>query len=470
MPDIPIPDGYPSFRTAIDAFLHERLQAKLVKLSLDDPKRAELIAQHRRDEWLAGAASRVKHLQAVTHSLKPMHPDARGTNLNVAPASLPTLDELGSHTLGKRFAIDIVGNAASLDVYKLLKLKVGGRSLLQALEANNADALHALADDPVEARSLRDALVSVTAGPEPSGRSHAYAKQLYWLTGDDATDNADYHLLAPLYATSLAHAVFTEVQDARFGEANRIARHARREGLPHDAAYREYRDIAVQKIGGSKPQNISQLNSERGGNNYLLASLPPPLQSARIRLPVNAESIFEHAFGSRPEVRAAQRTLQTFLLSDPPRNADTRDKVTRLVDGLVDELVVYADELLSRPAGWTREPSFDALANEEKLWLDPLRAELPDQVEFARRWLQMDWPIQIGERFGKWLNAQLRDWLSLAGFDESRQWRRILLRDDGSWARQLRDTRARLDAPAYAPACAPLCGSEAERTAERSDA
>jgi CRISPR-associated protein Csy1 len=278
---------------AIDAFLSGRLQTKLDKLHADDPRRPELIAEHQRGPWLESAARRVLQIQAVTHSLKPIHPDARGTNLYVAATDLPALDELGSHVLGTRFTFDLVGNAAALDVYKMLKLEVGGCGLLHALHAGNADALQALTDDPVQAQSLRDAFLSLTAGREGRASSHVRAKQVYWLIGDDADDDAQYHLLAPLYPASLAQAVYDDIHDARFGEANRLARQARCEGLPYDRAYREYRDLAVQKMGGTKPQNISQLNSERGGTNYLLASLPPVWQGQRNDPPVNAGSIFE---------------------------------------------------------------------------------------------------------------------------------------------------------------------------------
>jgi CRISPR-associated protein Csy1 len=449
MSDSPIAGDNSNFRAAIDAFLQDRLQTKLDKLQTDDPKRSELIAEHQRDPWLASAAKRVKQIQAVTHSLKPIHPDARGTNLYVAPADLSTLDELGSHALGNRFATDVVGNAAALDVYKLLKLEVGGRSLLQALHANDAAALRALNDDPTEAQFLRDALIGLIAEREDGGSSHVRAKQVYWLVGDDADDDAQYQLLAPLYATSLAQAVYEEVQDARFGEANKLARQARREGLPHDGVYREYRDLAVQKMGGTKPQNISQLNSERGGNNYLLASLPPIWRDQRNYLPVKANSIFERSFGARPSVRAAIRELQTFLLGDPPTNMRTRDRVNGLITRLADELVIYAGELLHCPAGWTRDPTFEDLTDEEKLWLDPFRAELPEEGEFASRWLFMDWPARIGERFGKWLNAQLQGKLPDVGYAESREWRRVLLGEDTTWVQQLRQMRVRLDAPGY---------------------
>jgi CRISPR-associated protein Csy1 len=434
-----------SFRAAIDSFLHDRLSAKLDKLQPDDPKRGELSAEYRRDAWLSNAAKRVRQIQAVTHSLKAIHPDARGTNLYVSPSDLPARDELGSHALGNRFAVDVVGNAAALDVYKLLKLEVGGRSLLQALQVNDADALQALADTPDEARPLREAFVSLVAPRDGGVSSHVRAKQVYWLIGDDATDDTQYHLLAPLHATSLAHAVYEEVQEARFGEVNRLAREARREGRPHDGVYREYRDLAVQKLGGTKPQNISQLNSERGGNNYLLASLPPVWRGERHYLPSHATSVFERSFSARASVRMTLRGLQAFLSSEPPANLYTRERVDALVNRIADELIIYAGELLQRTPGWTRDSAFHDLANEEKLWLDPLRAELPDERDFAAQWLSSDWPDRVAERFGKWLNAQLRDKIVDVGYAESREWSRMLRDKDGAWASHLREIRARLD-------------------------
>ncbi|SAL32211.1 polypeptide-transport-associated domain-containing protein [Caballeronia turbans] len=340
-----IKEQHSSFRAAIDAFLRDRLQTKLDKLDVEDPKRPELIAEHRRDTWLKSAARRVMQIQAVTHSLKAIHPDARGTNLYVSPSDLHEHDLVGTHALGSHFVMDVVGNAAALDVYKLLRLEVGGRTLLQALTANDDEALQALDDDPAQAQSLREALISLTSEREGGIASHTRAKQLYWLVGDDAEDDAQYHLIAPLYATSLAHVVHEEMQEARFGEANRLARHARREGLPHDGVYREYRDLAVQKLGGTKPQNVSQLNSDRGGIKYLLSSLPPVWQIRRSVLPVNAKSIFDRTFGARPAVRAAIRVLQRLLLSERPKNMDTRDRRDELVDRLINELNSYAEEL-----------------------------------------------------------------------------------------------------------------------------
>ncbi|TAG78795.1 MAG: type I-F CRISPR-associated protein Csy1 [Burkholderiales bacterium] len=438
--------GEAGYRAAISAFLQERLQAKLDKLKPDDPQRDEVIASFAHDVWLASAAKRVEQIQAVTHSLKPIHPDARGTNIYVEPCTLAPLAEVGSHALGERFMGDVVGNAAALDVNKLLKLEVNGRSLLTALLAQDAEALAALHTDPTQVQALRDAFVSLTQPRAEGPGSHTLAKQLYWLTGPDACVDAHYTLLAPLYATSLAHAVHTQVQEDRFGEANKAARQARRERKAHSGVFHNYPGLAVQNMGGTKPQNISQLNSERRGVNYLLSSLPPQWKPSAVRLPVHATSVFDRLFIAQPEVRRTVRALRLFLESNPDANLATRERREELLDALVDELVSLAAELQQiQPPGWSRDDErFAELHRSEQLWLDPLRAEQRDEAEFAHEWLQMDWPATVGQRFANWLNAQLRGKLPV-GDAGARAWQKELLIDEDGFQQQLRALRQRLE-------------------------
>ena len=445
MSEAPATGGKAGYRAAISAFLQERLQAKLDKLKPDDPQRDAVIASFAHDVWLTSAAKRVEQIQAVTHSLKPIHPDARGTNLYVEPRTLPPLAELGSHALGERFVGDVVGNAAALDVYKMLKLEVNGRSLLTALLAQDADALAALHTDPAQAQALRDAFVSLTQPRAEGPSSHTLAKQLYWLTGTDACDDAHYTLLAPLYATSLAHAVHAQVQEDRFGEANKAARQARRERKVHDGVFHDYPGLAVQNMGGTKPQNISQLNSERRGMNYLLSSLPPKWKVNAQRFPTHADSVFTRYFDSRPLVRQTVKTLRRYLESNPNPVKDTRDHRKELVDMLVDEMVNMAAELQhALPPGWTLDdPRFSALNEDEQTWLDALRAELPEEDDFANRWLAMEWPDAIGTRFGNWLNARLEGKLSFSDI-EFRAWKKELLTDEDGFSQQLRERRKRI--------------------------
>ncbi len=438
------------FRAAIEHFLNERLSSKLDKLAADDPKRSELLVQYTPATWLADAARRVAQIQTVTHSLKPIHPEARGTNLYCPPASLPGRLEVGSHVLIGDFSGDVVGNAAALDVYKFLKVSVEEHPLLEWMQQDDSDLLAALSDDPEKASVWADAFRSVTQPASDVPASHSLAKQLYWLTGEDPANNGDFHLLAPLYASSFAHAVFRTINEDRFSELAKVAQKAKWERRDHDGVSREYPNLAVQKFGGTKPQNISQLNSERGGSNYLLASLPPRWKSREVQAPWYIDSVLSR-FARSEEAWQLLRELRDFLLSDPPPTMETRDRREGLIDSLIDGLVDFGRRFqVMLPAGWTQDTRC-RLSEAEQLWLDPGRvlADAEDDAVFCGKWHKMDWPGDIGNRFGNWLNRQMGSDLPL-GDVEARQWQtELLLSQD--WAQRLHELRGDLDAPRYIP-------------------
>lgn len=408
-----------AFRTAIAGFIDVRREAKL-KGKEDD---ADTASKYDYATWLADAARRVGQIQAVTHVLKATHPDARGSSLHITPSSLPQRTEVGSHLLGEDFADDVVGNAAALDVLKLLKIEVDDRRLLDWMQTDDADLAAALSDDAEQAREWMQTFASLVR-EEAQPTSHPMAKQLYWLAGDEPQDDAQYHLLQPMFSSSLAHAVHAEIQDARFGEPNKQARQARRDNKPAEAIYRDYRDLVARKLGGTKPQNISQLNSERGGVNYLLASLPPPAWKPREGVSLlKLDSVLHEtrgAFFVFGEVRRLLHELATLLKASPGPTMETRKHRESIEQAIARELALFGAAIRGRyAAGWTRDADC-RLPLCEQLWLDPERTELPlrddpehpywrdDDLTFNQAYEFGDWANEVATHFGLWLNGQLR--------------------------------------------------------------
>ena len=415
------PQRQAQLRALIETFLSARLESKLEKLLPDDPKRAELQLQFELRTWIDDAARRAAQIQCATHTLKPIHPDARGTNLYVVPQDLPLLDEVGSHCLGSVYADDVVGNAAALDVFKLLKLVYGGRTLLQLSCAQDADLAQALSADPDEARQWLSAFATLVQ-PRGTPASHGYAKQLYWRVKDDAHDNASYHLIAPLFSSSLAHNVWQTLQEHRFGDSAKVARQARKEGADSDTPVHEYPHLAVRKMGGTKPQNISQLNSERGGNNPLLASLPP-LWQTREQVPLSSRRLMAR-FGYRPEVKQTLLRLRQFLESKPPANLDTRQRRDAMEFDLLDEWLQLSATLRTVAPGWSQRPECQ-LSAAQKHWLDP-EGVTQAATDADMRLPDVDDTLNaVAEDVARWLNAQLRDPLPL-GDPEFVHWRKLV--------------------------------------------
>lgn len=408
-----------AIRAVIADFLGQRVEAKIADVEkdkkLDDDakrqqKRTKLREQFVFNTWLEDAARRVGQIQAVTHSLKAIHPDAKGSSLFREPRSLTPLKELGSHALGLVFDVDVVGNAAALDIYKFLKLEVQGRSLMSLAIEGDADLGVALSPDADIAHAWMTAFAGLVRSCGQFS-SHTQAKQIYWPVAGDPHDDAGFHLLAPLYPTSLIQRFYETLQDDRFGDGAKVARAARKAGEWHERPVREYPNLAIQKLGGSNQQNISQLNSERRGDNCLLASLPPVWQSPTIKPVLNVASLFD-VFRWRREVRALAAHLRRYLESDPARNKETRERRNELVEALLDELMQFTAEVQTLAAGWSADPACD-LPSHQIAWLDPegTDAASTDMID------------RIASDFAHWLNAQFRNPLPM-GDPEYLHWRK----------------------------------------------
>jgi hypothetical protein len=131
---------------------------------------------------------------------------------------------------------DAVGNAAALDVAKLLQMRVeDGDSLLASLKRGDHSALAALTDD---ANQLNEWIAGFSRALSPGApASHKLAKQGYFPAGDG------YHLLSPLFATSLVHAMHQKMVALRFGDEVKAIWKARREKTWHPTPLTLFRTL-----------------------------------------------------------------------------------------------------------------------------------------------------------------------------------------------------------------------------------
>lgn len=424
-----------SIRLLLRSHTECRLTVALSKIKGVDSA-AEKERQKQRDFFdlpnlLTGGADCAGLVQTATHIVKATHPYPKirfTTNLNIDPRQLVILKVVGSHVLLGEYEVDITGNGAYnkkiYEVFLLLKSKFGGVSILDLLKKGDLDAINALGDTPEQSTILAQKLSKIDEARCQHVASHKFAKQFYWPVAKDIEkdynphDDTDFHLLAPLYATSLAHRVYQAVQGDRFSEEAMTARKAKKEGEYSARPVREYPQLAIQKLGGTKPQNISQLNSERRGDNLLFASLPPAWRSIDVKPLLGTNSMFPR-FSRGTEVRQLVKVLLAFLKSDPTRNLETRKRRAELVNGIIDEFLQFSAELRFLPSGWSQTPVC-RLSSSEKYWLDR------EGVERALASEGLPLPTDNAERvsalFANWLNAQLRDPLPMGDL-EFLEWR-----------------------------------------------
>ncbi|WP_233947990.1 type I-F CRISPR-associated protein Csy1 [Pectobacterium versatile] len=384
----------------------EALAAEELELA---EKRREIEQKHEVRAWLTNAASRAGQISLVTHALKYTHSDAKGSSIFSAEAAADART-LSTATLAQP-AIDVVGNAAVLDVAGLLQTEHEGDSLVVALQRGDHRALEALAESPEQFALWLAGFQKVFTDRQPS--SHKLAKQIYF-----PTENGEYHLLSPLYSSSLAQVLHQRINAVRFGDEAKDIRKARKDNLWHDQLDISYPNLAVQNMGGTKPQNISSLNSSRSGRSYLLSCAPPQWNSVE-KPPQQHECIFRSNGEADYHTSDIVKSMRRFLLSvkKVQNNRDIRQQRLHYLDQLIDQLFFYASSVQNLSAGWSAESE---LTRAQQLWLDPYRAET-DTV-FRREREAGGWQKAVAYDFGRWLNRRLKHEELIFGEVERREW------------------------------------------------
>lgn len=313
------------------------------KLTVSDD--AEKRAAFEPAAFLDDAAQKAARLKAVTHAAKFTHGDSKSSSVLDAQ-TLPAPVTVVS-TLSVSPALDIVGWAAVFHIAKLLLLNAGEGTLLDQLRDGDYSALEPLATSPEQLKSWVDGFCAVTIADEP--HAHKYGKELYFPVGDG------YHMLSPLFPTSLYHEIHQRIINARFSDDAKAAAAARKAGEYHAGRVVFFPDLAAMNSGGSKPQNTSYLNSKRGGNIHLLPCTPPTWQG-RTEQVDSPRQVFERSSFSY-SARDAVRNLRDFLIgtgeysnADIKRGRDRR--LGLIIDELIQQVAPHAD---AWPEGWQAE-------------------------------------------------------------------------------------------------------------------
>lgn len=407
----------------ITDYIASRRQPKLEAFEKEAAKRlaqgedASVIAQERQDlevkyqprSWLTDAARRAGQISLVTHAAKFTHGDSKSSSIY---RETPGDEGYVSTAALANVATDAVGNAAALDVTKLLQTEVDGDSLLACLKRGEYGPLIAFAENDAQLALWIEGFTQALIPAQPT--SHKLAKQIYFPVGDD------YHLLCPLFATSLAQAMHEKLVAARFSEDAKTVREAHRTGKWHTQPDVRYPHLAEMHFGGTKPQNISALNSSRGGRVWLLPSRPPKWKTQE-NAPLNMGSIFALR-GDFSREASGIISLMVVLLKEnaDKNNRHIRGARARYVDELIDLLFMHASTFQQEEwQGWS-DNSPD-LPLHQQLWLDPWRGEIDETFRLERE--KGDWQLHVADDFARWLNQRLNKARLDVGIVERREWR-----------------------------------------------
>lgn len=339
-------------------------------------------------QWLPDAARRAKQLPMMTHPSKFTHSSAKASPVVFESGRARADGYVRSGNVSLTNQFDASGNAAAMDVYSLLCLKLSDEhTLLQHLEARSDKAkalLQQMSADAEEQEETCKLLLKIKSNDSEAMTDHL-VKQVYFPV------QTNYHLLSILTASGIVFEMKSRIDAKRFSDESKAAREARKNGENHAEGFADILNLTVFGYGGSKPQTVSVLNNQNRGRTYLLASTPPTLHHRKTRLP--ARDFFEQNLRQRD----FQDYLKTLfgLMSRDYNNAKIRQAIKTVLHKIVDEVVYRAYCVRAQKAGWSFEEYYRKLPKAQRIWLDAGRVA---EREDPEQWLDA-----ITEQLKKWL-------------------------------------------------------------------
>ena len=360
--------------------------------------------------WIPDAATRMaKQLKFGTHISKGVHPMSRGDNISFDKTDDLSVTLIGTHSIESNY-IDANSSAAALPLAAFFDFEIDDTTKIRDLIlVDNTDFVASLAGDQSLAKTYQQnfkaALQNVITEPVTDERN----KQLLWVTnayqGEDI-DELNYINIIPLYPSVLTHEMYQRINQLKFSDENKAARDNRFKKTADQQPYISLNNLATVQLGGTKSQNVGRLNNFQSGRNYLLPSLPPILNLADSTF---KPSKFANTIFAKSLANKVNPILQDifYVVKSAKNTVDIRDARKEAMDEILKRIFEFANYMRNDlPAGWTKDSELDEC---EQFWLDPKRAELPDEEEWSARREQTEWRKETIHRFARWMNTLLQE-------------------------------------------------------------
>lgn len=352
----------------IQKFLDERKEQWLkpkININTTDDERAELEQKATEkfcmEFWIPDASKRAKQLSLVSHPGKYSHSGAKISSI-IAKSNYSADGFL--RTGNVEVDLDVIGNAAALDVHKFLSLILtDGQTILTHLEKKTDIIREQLSGLGVLFDDIEQELLEIKKETDKAVKTSEKVKQVYFPVRED-----EYHLLSILTPSSIMFKLKERINIKRFSDENKEVREAKKNSKYHERDYSEIYGLSVIGYGGTKPQNISVLNSQNGGTSYLLSSMPPELTSYNIRPPKT------NFFTNSLWFKNFKDDFEKFhdQLAKEANNIHVRKKRDWLIRSIIYQVADQLWKIRSLEKGWSDSDNYKVLPHYQKIWLDQL--------------------------------------------------------------------------------------------------
>lgn len=328
--------------------------------------------------WLREIVNNIDKCTLATHVGKFTNPDVEDVNIFAEYKKDCHGYVVTSNT---NCDIDIsVTSASYMGTAKFLLLKLEDNiTVLQHIQEHDVEIKNIFKNLGIDFLEVYDAVMKLTH-PGKLQHTDQKLKQVYFPINSQA-----YHLLTVLPASGLLIELKNRI--IKMNQNSKACRDSKTELYGEN--YSRVMDMTAIGIGGTKPQNISTLNSEVHGVSYLLPSLPPIIYHQEVCMP--KVNFFTETIPFKEYVD----TFKKFhaLLRLDKNNVEIRDKIKETIVDVIDIIVLFSYKVRMKEAGWSRKELFKSLPIEQKIWLDN---------NYIAERKQGDWIDPVSQSFGRW--------------------------------------------------------------------
>lgn len=337
--------------------------------------------------WINKAVKQARHA-ITTHASTFTHPDAKTSCFKF---SAPYLINgfLSTNNVNYENTFDLFGNAATdsfvKEIYLFLNESVDGQTLWDHLKNDSNEIKKFIQNYNLDFDEAKTALSKLMIDPEPP-KTHKLLKQVYFPVENN------YHLLSLLTPSVVTTELLRRLNLIRFSEVAKQARSLKRDNKFSEYAYEDIFDLTEVAFGGSKPQNVSVLNSQNAGRAYLLSSCPPVLEKRAVRLPKTdffAQCLY------RKNYQDSFVQLHKFMQLDL-NNIDIRTAIRNIIQFVIDQVLLQGFKIQQYyPEGWSKQDYYASLPKLQRVWLDLMHTQ--------QRENDHEWRHELSEDIARWI-------------------------------------------------------------------
>lgn len=358
--------------------------------STNKGKFSEADERYHPELWFAKATKNARY-GVTTHTSTFTHPDAKVTPILFSKARFNN-GYLTSNNVNMSQSFDVFGNAATDTIVKetylfLTKKLANGNTIWQQFRDETDAAkvfVRNLNQDFEKAYSNLNKIFVNQNEIMTTGR----LKQVYF-----PIEKVNYHLLSLVISSPMITELVKRVDKIRFDESIKEAKECRKKQQYYEGEYNDLLNLTQVGFGGSKPQNVSVLNSQNAGRAYLLSSCPPILEKRMIRLPRTdffAQCLY------RKNYQESFMQLHKFMQLDL-NNIDIRTAIHNIIQFVIDQVLLQAFKIRETyPKGWSNQDYYADLPKLQRLWLD--------QIYEVDRETQTEWRDEISHDIARWIS------------------------------------------------------------------